>query len=183
MSDSSEKLLEQGYQARGDGRAADAERHMLEAVALTRNVGGLDLANALSGLARVERDLRRSDEALQHYAEALSLYRDEGELPGLAHTFRRVGDVHRAAVRPVLAEMCYREAIDLYRNHMKTPPLDLANTLRGLALLKSASGDTAEARPLWEEARDLYALVGVEAGVKETTRRLDLLTREPQESK
>jgi hypothetical protein len=74
-----------------------------------------------------------------------------------------------------LAEPCYHEALTIYRAHKETPPLDLANAIRGLALLKSNAGEVEEARALWAEARDLYAAVNVEAGVKESSRRLALL--------
>ena len=63
----------------------------------------------------------------------------------------------------------YREALAIYRRNERTPPLDLANALRGFALLK---GRSAEANALWQEARDLYAAVGVEAGVAESSGRL-----------
>jgi hypothetical protein len=95
----------------------------------------------------------------------------------LAHTVRHVADIRREAGRPDLSESCYHEALNLYRNHAMTPPLDLANAIRGLAILKTDAGDTATARALWEEARDFYAAVNVEAGVAESSRRLALLSR------
>ncbi|MGA9417350.1 MAG: hypothetical protein WBV60_21855, partial [Terriglobales bacterium] len=89
-----------------------------------------------------------------------------------AHTVRHVADIRREAARLDLAESCYHEALHLYRNHAATPPLDLANAIRGLAILKTDAGDAATAIALWEEARDLYAAVNVEAGVAESNRRL-----------
>jgi hypothetical protein len=57
------------------------------------------------------------------------------------------------------------EALALYRSHADTPPLDLANAIRPLALLKYDAGEAEEARRLFEEARDLYALANVQEGV------------------
>jgi hypothetical protein len=48
----------------------------------------------------------------------------------------------------------------------------LANAIRGLAILLDDSGEADEARALWQEARELYASVNVEAGVAESSRRL-----------
>jgi len=76
-----------------------------------------------------------------------------------------------------LAGACYHEALGIYRSHAETPPLDLANAIRGLAILKSDTADAEAARALWEEARDLYAAVNVKAGVAESNRRLALLER------
>jgi len=63
------------------------------------------------------------------------------------------------------AEQAYNEALEIYRNSPETPQLDLANTLRGFALLKD--GDGEEALLLWQEASYLYAASGVDAGVSE----------------
>jgi hypothetical protein len=67
--------------------------------------------------------------------------------------------------------------LSLYRGHPETLPLDLANTIRGLAILKQDQGDLEQSRALWEEARDLYASLHVDAGVNESARRLSLLSR------
>jgi tetratricopeptide (TPR) repeat protein len=135
------------------------------------------LALALKGLGQIERDLHHGDAALQHYEEAAEIYRAESDPLKLAHTVRHVGDIHQDAGRLKLAEPCYREALAIYRAHAETPPLDLANAIRSLALLKSNTGEAAQARALWEEARNLYAMVNVEAGVQESSRRIALLQK------
>jgi tetratricopeptide (TPR) repeat protein len=93
----------------------------------------------------------------------------------LAHTVRHVGDIQRHERRYNLAAPCYEEALAIYRAHEETPQLDLANALRGFALLKEETGDAAGARLLWQEAKELYAAVNVEAGVVESARRIENL--------
>lgn len=182
MSDVSDNLLRQASQARREHRLADAKRDLIEAVALCRNAGrGIELAEALAGLGQIERDIQHSDAALRHYEEAVSIYRAEGDALKLAHTIRHLGDIHRHEGHRELAEPCYREALNLYRSHDRTPPLDLANAIRGLAILQSEAGEVPEARLLWEEAGQLYAAVKVAAGVAESSRRLALLQRREQE--
>jgi tetratricopeptide (TPR) repeat protein len=96
----------------------------------------------------------------------------------LAHTVRHVGDILQDQAKLDLAEPCYREALDIYRCHPETPPLDLANTLRGYALLKGAQGRAQEASLLWLEARTLYMETSVAAGVTESERQIARLTKQ-----
>ena len=67
--------------------------------------------------------------------------------------------------------------MDIYRNHELTAPPDLANAIRGLAILKYDADESEEARELWQEAGELYASVNIEAGVAESSRRLALLAQ------
>jgi hypothetical protein len=83
-----------------------------------------------------------------------------------------VGDIHHESGRDDLAEPCYIEALSIYRRDDQTLPLDLANTIRPLALLKENAGEVEEAKRLWAEAGDLYAVANVAQGVAESSRRL-----------
>jgi tetratricopeptide (TPR) repeat protein len=178
MSEVVDNLLTQAAQARRDHRLTDAKRDLLEAVDLCRKAGTrMKLASALTGLGQIERDLQEKDSPRQHYEEAVAIYRAEGDALKLAHTIRHLGDIHRHEGHRELAESCYREALNLYRNHPQMPPLDLANALRGFAILQDDAGEVNEAKVLWEEARGLYSAANVEAGVTESSRRLALLGR------
>ena len=152
---------------------------MVEAVALCREAGEeLDLAKALTGLGQIERDLHNNDAAIRNYEEAVGIYRTHADVLRLAHSIRHLGDIYRNQKRADLAKPCYREALDLYRGEDRTPPLDLANAIRGFAILQHDAGETEEARMLWQEARELYAAVGIKEGVAESSRRLALLAGE-----
>lgn len=130
-------------------------------------------AETLIGLGKKERALHNLAAARSYYQEAAEIYRSADDPLKFAHTIRHVADIYLADSQPELAEPLYREALDLYRRNERTAPLDLANAIRGLAVLKSDAGD-AGARVLWTEARELYGSVGVEAGVQEANRRLAL---------
>ncbi len=123
-------------------------------------------------LGQIERDEDRAENALPYYEEAVSLCRKEGDPLRLAHAVRHLADLHRGASRLDLAASCYDEALALYRGDQRTAALDLANAIRGFALLKDGRGDVEEGRRLWEEARTLYLAVGVQAGVEECSARL-----------
>ncbi len=177
MIDKVDQLMRRALQARRENRFDDAKRDLVETVTLCREAGmWAELARALAGLGQIERDLHRYETALRHYGEAVAIYRAEGDPLKLAHAIRHVADIHRHERNYQLAESCYEEALRIYREHGETPQLDLANALRGSALLKEAVGEITEARARWQEAGRLYADLHVEAGVVESNRRLELLT-------
>src|SRR2546429_9483336 len=94
----------------------------------------------------------------------------------LAHTVRHLGDAYYYARRWSLAEPCYLEALSIYRSHENRRPLDLANAIRSLAVLKDEVGAAEEAQRLWQEAHDLYVSLDASAGIAESAARLAILT-------
>ncbi len=178
MSGRAETLLMQGHQARREHRFDDAKRIFTEAVEAARLSKDKPwLAQAYTELGRTERDLRETGAALLHYEEAAAVYRKLDDPLRLAHTVRHVADILRGSGQFEPAGPHYREALEIYRAHPETPPLDLANALRGHALLQEEIGEKQEAVALWREARELYAAVNVQAGVDEGDRRIERLSR------
>jgi tetratricopeptide (TPR) repeat protein len=154
-------------------RPHDAHRLYAKAVERCREAGmKRELIRALKGQGQIERDANNGAAALALYEEALTLCRQQGDAQMLAHTVRHVGDIHQEGGRDDLAEPCYNEALSIYRRDSQTLPLDLANTIRPFALLKENAGEVEEAKRLWAEARDLYAVAKVAPGVAESSRRL-----------
>lgn len=160
--------IDAAWQARREGRHGDAERELLQAIAVARRDGlWVELIRALKALAHVVRDLDQDGRALPLYEEAVALTWEHGDALLLAHTVRHLGDLHREAGRLADAERCYLEALALYRAAPAPPALDFANALRPLALLKHAQGDVEAARQLSSEARRLYKTAGVAVGREE----------------
>jgi tetratricopeptide (TPR) repeat protein len=160
-----ESLLNQGYQARREHRLEDARSLYTQAVDLCRNNADTSsLAVTITRLGGIERDLREIDASLRHYQDAVAIYRTLNEPLALAHTVRHVGDILRASGQLASAQPCYEEALRIYRNHPNTGTLDLANTLRGFALLKAALGQTEDAIAMWQETGALYNQVWQEPG-------------------
>jgi tetratricopeptide (TPR) repeat protein len=165
-------LIRRGFEARREERLEDARRDFADAADLARTTGQQgELAQALAGLGQIARDLSDNESALQYYGEALQIYHSEGDALKVAHTVRHVGDLHRHLGHSEAAESCYREALELYRSDARSAPLDVANALRGLAMLKQDAGERSECAALWRQAGELYALAGVEKGAAEGARR------------
>lgn len=169
-------LISKGYAARKEHRPQDALQHFADAIAFSKSTNdGNGLARSLAGLGQIERDLHNHSAARQHYEESVAVYRTLDNPLALAHTVRHLADILRGQKEHTLAEASYKEAVQTYRHHENTHPLDLANTLRGYALLKTANHDTPEALELWREAKTLYAKCNVESGVAESDRQIALL--------
>lgn len=177
MSPKVQQLLQQASEARRQKRSADARSFLVEAVQLARAAdSGRTLSDALRALAQIQRDLHHPEAALPLLEEAVAIDRRDSDSLRLAHTVRHVADVQRGLNRLGLAEPAYAEALAIYRSHPVRNTLDLANAIRGMALLKAQTGDREAARLLWNEAKHLYSEVGVEAGVAESTRQIETLS-------
>lgn len=170
------ELLARGYEARGERRLADARHCFATAVERCQKANDRQLlAQALSGLGQIERDLGNAAQALRHYNDAVALRRSQNDPLALAHALRHVADILREQKQSAKAEPVYAEALGIYRADEKTKPLDLANTIRGFALLKADLDDPEEATFLWHEAMSLYAEAGVQAGVTESQSQIAFL--------
>jgi tetratricopeptide (TPR) repeat protein len=171
-------LLLQALLAKKENRFEDARRDLLKAALLLREMNvPLELAQVLRDLGEVERRQRDDGAARAHYEEAIGILREQNEALALAHALRHLGDIHFEEEHPALAEPFFHEALAIYRGHGQTKPLDLANAVRSLALLKHDAGENESAKHLWQEARDLYETAHVAPGVAECSARLALLSR------
>jgi tetratricopeptide (TPR) repeat protein len=112
--------------------------------------------------ARDRRKEGRKREAERFYVEAAELARSEGDQTALAHALRHLSDLARARGASAKASQNASEAVVLYRQSGDT--LGLANAIRLKAL---SVDDPQEAQACWQEARDLYSRLGVDAGVAE----------------
>lgn len=168
------ELLERAAQARRDNRLLDSYCDSNEAMLVARKVGNRnDLIRALRMLGQIERDAGRPERALQHYQEAVALCRTEGSALRLAQTIRHLADLLVELHQVAEAAEEYEEALALYRQQPDTSPLDLANTLRGIAELKQQAAGANAARPYWHEARTLYSSLNIQEGVAECDSQLD----------
>ena len=104
---------------------------------------------------------------LQRAIDAAWQARREGRLD---EAVRHLGDLHRDAECLDQADLCYDEALAIYRESSDRAALDFANALRPAALMKERQGDRSLARTLFAEARDLYREAGIDAAVRECSR-------------
>ena len=173
MGESFQELFAQGYKARRENRIADSRAIFIKGVRSAAEEGDrASLAEALCGLGQAERDIGNLPAAHLHYAGAATLYREIGPPARLAYAIRHEADLLREECRSAEAEPLYLEAASIYRAQGEEAALDLANTLRGLALVAESSGKPDASKSFWQEARQLYAKCNVEAGVAECDKKL-----------
>ncbi len=173
MGENFQELFARGYKARKENRIADSRAIFIKAVRSAAEEGDRpSLAEALCGLGQAERDIGNLEAARLHYAGAATLYREIGPPQRLAFAIRHEADIFREECRPADAEPLYLEAAGIYRQRGDEAALDLANTLRGLALVTDTSAKPEASKPLWQEARQLYAKCNVAAGVAECDQKL-----------
>jgi tetratricopeptide (TPR) repeat protein len=166
-------LIARGYKASREDRLADSRAAFIEAIRKAAiEADQLSLAEALCGLAQAERGIGNPVAAGHHYANAALLYRELGLRERLAYAIRHEADIFRETGKVVEAEPLYVEAEEIYRELGEKATLDLANTLRGLALVNESTAKLDLSKSFWQEARELYAKCSVDAGVAECDQKL-----------
>ena len=168
MTETFQEQFARGNKARKENRLADSRAIFIKAVRSAAEAGDRpSLAEALCGLGQAERGIGNLEAARHHYQGAAVLYREIGPPERLAYALRHEADILREATLPAEAEPLYLEAEGIYRQQGEAAELDLANTLRGLALLYESTARLDASRLLFEQARALYAKCNVQAGVAE----------------
>lgn len=182
MHEAIQSRLAQGIEARRAGDSADALAAYAEAVALSRAANDTaSLVQSLKGLGQILRDEGDKPAALERYAEAAAVCRELDDPLLQAHTVRHVADIQRELNLAVESEANYRRALAIYRSHPDTETLDLANAVRGYAVLQTAQDKRADAIALWQEAGELYERVWREPGSRYTRANLEPGINEAQQ--
>lgn len=147
---------------------ARVEADLVRACEISRQAGAVkELSVALGKLGHVALDVGHSDKARTLFEDSVAVAREAGDPLRLAHAVRHLGQVNQRLGRLDSAGRCYEEALDLYDRDGTAHPLDHANALRPMALLREELGDAEGAQLLWSRAAKLYRAAGVEEGVRE----------------
>jgi len=127
------------------------------------------MTGAIQALIREAETFRaqgRPGEARASYAAAANLSRTLADPLREAHALRHISDLDRAAGDSGDALAAAEQAVSLYRTD-GSDALGLANALRLKALALVALGQAEAAMPVWVEAAERYAAIGVTAGATE----------------
>jgi tetratricopeptide (TPR) repeat protein len=170
---STESLLESALQARREHKLKYARSLFRKALDESRSSEDRELrARLYAELAYVERTLGDLEDSKTHYLKAAGIHRELGHVLRSVHAARHAADILREQGKREEAGLLYTEILETYRASSDASRLDVANAIRGFALLKTEMGADGEASALWEEARDLYRSEDIEAGVDECARQL-----------
>jgi tetratricopeptide (TPR) repeat protein len=173
MTEKFKELLAEGHRARQESRLSTSRAIFFDLVRKAAEEGDRpSLAEALGGLAEAEDGIGNCAAARHHYAGAAVLYREIGPPKALACTLRHEADLWMQTNQPAEAEPLYLEAEKAYRQSGQESALDLAHTLRALALITEAKGEAKAARSLWQEACEIYARLEIKEQRAECDRKL-----------
>jgi tetratricopeptide (TPR) repeat protein len=140
MTENFKELLAIGRRERQENHLSASRAIFLDVVRKAAEAGDRpSLAEALGGLAEAEDGIGNCEAARHHYANAAMLYREIGPPKALACTLRHEADLWMQANRPADAEPLYLEAEKIYRQSGEESALDLAHTLRALALIRESN--------------------------------------------
>jgi tetratricopeptide (TPR) repeat protein len=179
MTEKFSDLFAEGYRAQRENRLPASRAIFLDGVRKASEEGDRPaLAEAFTGLAAAENEIGNCQAARHHYANAALLYREIGPPKMLACAIGHEADLLLGMKQPLEAEPLYLEAEKFYRQNGEESGLDLANTLRGLARAKEATGDLQAAASRWREACALYARRDVTEAAAECERKLAQLRPE-----
>ena len=175
MTDRFRDLFAEGYRARRENRLPAARAIFIDAVRKAAEDGDrASLAEALSGLAQSENEIGNCEAARHHYANAAVLYRQLEQPKMLASAIAHEADLLLRMNNPSEAEPLYLEAEKMYRQDGEDGALDLARTLRGMALIKEESGELEASRVLWLQVREISTRHDAKEAVAECDRKLFL---------
>jgi hypothetical protein len=124
--------------------------------------------------AKSARRQGRLSDAKALYGEAAESFQAEQQPARWAHALRHSAEL---AIRTGDPSGGLVEAQAVIAHYRSSPPssLEMANTLRVLALAEAAIGERDRACTHWSEARALYVDVGVADGIAEADRRVAAL--------
>jgi tetratricopeptide (TPR) repeat protein len=171
-----ESLLDQGREAKRQHRLKYAQSLFRKALDGSRTSDDRALrATLYAELAYVERTLGELEHSKTHYLMAAGAYRELEQPLQWAHKARHAADILREQGRRDESGRLYAEVLEVYRANADAIKLDVANAIRGFALLKTGMGADRDAIALWKEARDIYRSENIEPGIEESTRQIESL--------
>ncbi len=168
---STEQLLREAWRQRGLGHYKQCKDLIDQASELCVDDDYLTWGRLYHIYMQIEADHDRFDKALSYSRKSVSFYERSKNPPRLAHATRHLADLECHLDMLTESYNHYKKALDHYRQN-NSPAMDLANTLRGLAILLEKSNDLDAAREAWKEARDIYDKYGIKEGVDEAEERL-----------
>ncbi len=174
--DEIQSLLAQAWKARGLGDYERAKKKV-DAAHSQCKVSDHDLLGRVFHIyMQFEYDQNEFEAALGLARQSLDHYEKGGNPHQLAHSRRHIADLMLHLDRLESAEKEYQQVIQIYRSLANFHEMDLANALRGYALLLEKKNKSIEAVIVWKEARGLYDKYKIAEGVQEADQHLAKLS-------
>ena len=145
----------------GQGKLADAERLLKEALAIDERAygsEGREVADSLIGLARIDREHGRYDNGLAKLKRVLVIREHRGkDHPDVARCLRELGELEQARGNNVEAESVYRRALAIWPRAGLPDHLQFARLLESYAKWLRRVERSREAHEMDARARAIRA--------------------------
>ena len=174
-----QELLKEAWRLRVKSDEEGSRALLFEAKRLCDDKDHSSLGRIHHILMQLEYDRNDYEQALSFNAISVTHYRQDGDADRIAHSLRHRADLLRQIGNVESSLEHYAESIRIYRDNLETSEIDLANALRGYALILQLKGDLLKAIDIWKETMDLYEVVGINAGVEEAEEMIRQLTDDP----
>ena len=168
-------LLDQAWQARGKSNYSESKRLLTKAKKLCGPQDFDLLGRVFHICMQYEYDYDNLEEALAFNQKSISYYSKAGNSDRRAHALRHRADLQRALGLGDEAEANYDQVLEIYRNESNTSQGDLANALRGYALLLEGQNRFSEAIMIWTEIKSIYHNLDIPMGVSEASQKISQL--------
>ncbi len=169
-----EKLLDNSWQARGQGHYDIAKDLVQQAQALCEDSDYLSLGRIYHIFMQFESDHDNLPDAISLSRQSIAYYNQSKDRNKIAHSVRHLADLLFRKEEFAEAKLNYGNSITIYRE-LNASKGDLANALRGYAILLEKLREEEEAIRVWQEVRELYDSINLKGGVEEANTRLNSL--------
>ena len=170
-----QQFLDDAWELRGRGNYKESRRLLDKAQKLCQSKDYEMLGQVFHIYMQHEFDHGNLNQALDYNKETISYYTKAKNPNKIAHAIRHRADLQNELGHIEEAEMNYIKAIDLYRDNPDSPNGDLANALRGYALLLEKKKMYEDAILVWREIGELYLKCQFPLGVLEAKNRINQL--------
>lgn len=175
MNSNISRLLGEAWSKRSEGKYEDVASLLTEA----REQCEVDDYDALGRIfhvyMQVDYDKGNLSKALELCQQSLAYYQKSGIIERIAHSTRHLADLQCHLGLHAESESNYLKAIKMYKKSPNLHAGNLANALRGFAIVLENLNKRNEAQATWSEVKTLYQSLGIQAGVDEASQKIAAL--------
>jgi len=172
-----EKLLIEAWKYRRNGDYKTAGTLVDQAIKLSPEDDYANRGRAFHILAQFEADQDEYKNALNYYQQSLAFYQKTDLQDKVAHSLRHVADTFYSLNNIEEARSQYESVIEIYHSQENTNDVDIANALRGYALVLEKQNEKVAAAKEWATILSIYEKYNLQAGIKEAKQKITRLEK------
>ncbi|TQV70922.1 tetratricopeptide repeat protein [Aliikangiella marina] len=170
-----EKLLISAWKYRREGDYQTAGTLVDQAIQLSSEDDYANRGRAFHILAQFEADQNEFKNALNYYQQSQAFYEKTELQDKVAHSIRHVADTFYSLNEIEKARAQYESAIKMYNTQADTNDVDIANTLKGYALVLEKQNENEAAKKKWSTILSIYEKYNIQSGINEAKGKIEQL--------